>query len=191
MITAFRDCGRVLLGHAMPRGETIIPDACIRTLKELRKPFKAVRPPKHSTYILRQPMPTGGENETGKNYRVPNILHFFLFFFLLLSVSPLLGGEGCQKFLSLGIEPFLGGSGFSIMQSSTQVWSIGKPSWNSVTPSTLEPWCSTLRFPHSLSGAKFETYVHVIRAVRPDYVSITRHGNDKAYVQLFPVGTRP
>jgi len=66
MITAFRDCGGVLLGDAMPRGETVNPDACIRTLKELRKPFKPVRPHTNPTYILRQPMPTEGGNEVGK-----------------------------------------------------------------------------------------------------------------------------
>ena len=40
------------------------------------------------------------------------------------------GGE--KKFLSPGTDPFLGGSGFSVIQGSTQVWSIGKQSRNSV-----------------------------------------------------------
>jgi len=95
---------------------------------------------------------------------------------------------GAKFFLSPETEPFLGGSGFSIMLGSTHVWRI---QLNSVSPSTLQPWSSTLRFPPSLSGTKFETYDHVIRAVRTDHVSLTRHGNDKVYMQLFPVGPRP
>jgi hypothetical protein len=31
--TAFRDCGAVILGDAMPKGETVNPDAYIWTLK--------------------------------------------------------------------------------------------------------------------------------------------------------------
>jgi hypothetical protein len=44
MITVFRDCGGVILGDARPRGETINRDAYIRTLTELKKRFKPVRP---------------------------------------------------------------------------------------------------------------------------------------------------
>jgi hypothetical protein len=46
----------------------------------------------------------------------------YIAYFLLLSVSPLLGEEGEPKhFLSPGTEPFLGGSGFTVMQGSTQI----------------------------------------------------------------------
>jgi hypothetical protein len=79
MITAFRDFGGVIIGDALPKRETINPDAYIRTLKELRKRFKPVRSHTNPTYILRQPVPTGGENEAGTNYRGQNMLHIYPF----------------------------------------------------------------------------------------------------------------
>jgi hypothetical protein len=77
--SVFRDCWGVIIGDAKPRGETINLDAYIRMLTELKKRFKPVRPHTNPTQILRQPMPTGGGNEAGKNYRGPNMLHNFYF----------------------------------------------------------------------------------------------------------------
>jgi len=42
MITVFWDCQGVILVDAMPRGETVISNAYIRTLTELRKHLKQV-----------------------------------------------------------------------------------------------------------------------------------------------------
>ncbi|GFG34534.1 hypothetical protein Cfor_12302 [Coptotermes formosanus] len=46
MITVFGDCEGVILVDPMPRGKTVNADAYIRTLAEIRKRFKRVRPHK-------------------------------------------------------------------------------------------------------------------------------------------------
>ena len=98
MITAFRDCGGVILVDAMPRGETINPDAYIRTLKELRKRFKPVRPHTNPTYILRQPVPTGGENEAGKKLPGPKYFAYFFFTFIRFAFAGRRGGAKKTSF---------------------------------------------------------------------------------------------
>jgi hypothetical protein len=108
-----------------------------------------------------------GGNEAGTNYRGPNMLYIF---FTIIRFS-FARRRGKPKFIF-----HRGPKHFSTALASAWQCKAARKfedsgshheiQLNSVTPSTLQPWCNTLRFPPSLSGTKFETYVHVIRAVR-------------------------
>jgi hypothetical protein len=54
MVTVFWDCEGVILVNEIQRGETVTPNAYIRTLPELRKRFRGIRRDKNPTEILLQ-----------------------------------------------------------------------------------------------------------------------------------------
>jgi hypothetical protein len=54
MIMVFWGCEGMILVNAMQRRETITPDTYIRTLTELRKCFRGIRPDKNPTGFLLQ-----------------------------------------------------------------------------------------------------------------------------------------
>jgi len=80
MITAFRDCGGVVLVDAIPRGETINPDAYIRTLIRTQEAFQTSSASHESNIHLASTSADGRGKWSRKKLPGPKYFAYFFTF---------------------------------------------------------------------------------------------------------------